>query len=48
MAKPKRTANPVYVAAMQGLRRSNTTTPVPSGKTYRRKTRTARQERGEE
>ena len=25
-----------YVAAMQGLRRSSATSPIPSGKTYRR------------
>jgi hypothetical protein len=31
--------NREYVQAMQGLRRSNATTPVPSGRRYVRRTR---------
>lgn len=29
--------DPAYVAAVQDLRHGSATTPVPSGKTYRRK-----------
>lgn len=32
-------SNPEYVQGMQGLRRSNATVPLPSGKRYVRRTR---------
>lgn len=36
--------DPREVQALQELRRSNAATPVPSGKEYKRKKRTAKQE----
>lgn len=40
--RPTTGANPEYVAAMQGLRRSNATTPVPSGRRYKRRPKHAK------
>lgn len=45
VAKVVKSGNGDYVTAMQGLRRSNATAPVPSGKVYRRK---AKNQRGAE
>ena len=36
VSKPAKSANRDYMYAMQDLRRSSATSPVPSGKAYRR------------
>lgn len=37
--------DPKYVEAMQNLRRSNATAPIPSGKKYQRRVRTNKRDR---
>lgn len=40
--RPTTGANPEYTAAMQEIRRSNATTPVPSGTRYKRRPKHAK------
>lgn len=37
MSKPKGTENKAYMRAMQELRKSSASSPIPSGKQYKRK-----------